>query len=85
MMEPDLFKAFCEEFHREVNRLRIDESAAVDAKRAKLDRVEYRIRRIVELITEDEAPVRALMRELVSLEVRSCAARRAPSSSRRHH
>ncbi len=24
-MAPDLFKVFCEEFHREVNRLRIDE------------------------------------------------------------
>jgi septal ring factor EnvC (AmiA/AmiB activator) len=69
-MEPDLFKAFCEEFHREVNRLRASENAAADAKRRELDRIERRTRRIVELITEDDAPTRALKQELVALEAR---------------
>ena len=59
-MEPELFKVFCEEFHREVNRLRSGENVAAEAKRAELDNVERRIRRIVELITDEEAPVRAL-------------------------
>jgi hypothetical protein len=31
LMEPQLFKAVCEEFHREVNRLRMDENAAAKA------------------------------------------------------
>ena len=70
LMQPDLFKAFCEEFHREVNRLRTAENTVADAKRAKLDRIERRIRRIVELITEDDAPLRALKQELVALEAR---------------
>ncbi len=70
LMAPDLFKAFCEEFHRELNRLRTDENAAADAKRYELDRVERRIRRIVELITDDDVPVRALKLELVTLEAR---------------
>ena len=58
-MEPELFKVFCEEFHREVNRLRIDENAAAAMQRAELDHLERRIRRIVELITDEDAPVRA--------------------------
>jgi site-specific DNA recombinase len=70
LMTPDLFKAFCEEFHREVNRLRTDGNAAAEAKRIELDRIERRIRRIVELITDDDAPVRALKQELVTLEAR---------------
>jgi site-specific DNA recombinase len=47
LMAPDLFKVFCEEFHREVNRLRMEDSAIVDAQRDDLRRVESRIRRLV--------------------------------------
>ena len=70
LMEPELFKVFCEEFHGEVNRLRIDENAAAAMQRAELDHLERRIRRIVELITDEDAPVRALKNELVALEAR---------------
>jgi site-specific DNA recombinase len=69
-MKPELFKVFCEEFHREINRLRSDMNAARITKRAELEHVERRIRRIVELITEDDAPLRALKQELVTLEAR---------------
>jgi hypothetical protein len=70
LMAPDLFKAFCEEFHREVNRLRSNGAAEVQSQRSELDRVERRIRRVVEVITEDDAPVRALKQALVALEAR---------------
>jgi site-specific DNA recombinase len=70
LMAPDLFKVFCEEFHRELNRLRIEESASLEAKRVELSRIERRIARLVELITEDDAPVRALKDELRILERR---------------
>ena len=73
LIEPDLFKAFCEEFYCEVNRFRIDKNADAEAKRTELNRVEYRIRRIVELITDYEAPARALMGEVASLEARQLA------------
>jgi site-specific DNA recombinase len=75
LMAPDLFKTFCEEFHREVNRLRADGNAAAEAKRIELDRIERRIRRIVELITDDDAPIRALKHELVTLEARQLTLR----------
>lgn len=41
LIEPDLFKAFCEEFHREVNRLRNDESRRREAYRAQSRRIPY--------------------------------------------
>src|SRR5262249_49695802 len=70
LMAPDLFKVFCEEFHRELNRIRIEESAGLEAKRMELARIEGRLPRLAELITEDEAPVRALKDELRILERR---------------
>jgi hypothetical protein len=81
LMAPEPFKAFCEEFHREVNRLRAGENAARDAKRSELDRIERRICRIVELITDDDAPLRALKEELVSLEARQLTLREKMSAS----
>src|SRR5215469_796663 len=76
LMEPNLFKVFCEEFHRELNRQRHDQHAAVAAKRTELDQVERRIRRIVELITDDDAPLRALKQELTNLEARQLVLKR---------
>src|SRR5262249_55814681 len=70
LMAPELFKAFCEEFHREVNRLRMEESAGLESRRSELARIERRIARLVELIMEDDAPVRALKEELRALERR---------------
>jgi site-specific DNA recombinase len=70
LMAPDLFQTFCAEFHREVNCLRMAENAANQAQPAELDRVERRIARIVAMITDDDAPIRALKEELVALEKR---------------
>ena len=40
LMAPDLFKEFCQEFHREVNRLRNTEYAVADSEKAELIQVE---------------------------------------------
>jgi plasmid stabilization system protein ParE len=45
-------------------------NAAAEARQNEIERVERRIRRIVALITEDDAPIRALKQELVALEAR---------------
>src|SRR5206468_2705323 len=85
LMAPDLFKEFCQEFHREVNRLRNTECAVAESQKAELAQVERRIRKLVELITDDDAPVQALKSELKSLERRqgelqqSLAGRAAPA------
>ena len=70
LMEPQLFKAFCEEFHREVNRLRIDESSTLEAQRTGLEKVKRRTGKLIELITEDDAPVQAMKAELRALEAK---------------
>jgi len=70
LMAPDLFKEFCQEFHREVNRLRSTECAVAESQKAELAQLERRIRKLVELITDDDAPVKALKNELKALECR---------------
>jgi len=70
LMAPDLFKEFCQAFHAEVNRLRREENTAIEAEKAELGRVDRRIRKLVELITDDDAPVKALKDELRLLEAR---------------
>src|SRR5271169_4111603 len=64
LMEPGLYKIFEETFYRELNRVRSDETAKLSGARRELEKVERRIRKIVELITEDDAPSRALKKEL---------------------
>jgi site-specific DNA recombinase len=70
LMAPELFKEFCAEFHREVNRLQSEGNAELEAQRAELTKIERRTRKLVELITEDDAPVKALKAELRTLEKR---------------
>ena len=52
MMEPALFKEFCDEFTREVNRLRMVGSASLEAKRAELPKIVRQIRGIIEAIKD---------------------------------
>jgi site-specific DNA recombinase len=77
LMAPDIFEVFCREFHHEVIRLRASETAGVDEKRVELDRVARRVAKIVAMITDDDAPIRALKQELVSLESRQLELERA--------
>jgi hypothetical protein len=70
LMAPGLFKEFCQAFHAEVNRLRHEENATAEAEKMELGRVDRRIRKLVELITDDDAPVKALKDELKLLEAR---------------
>jgi hypothetical protein len=77
LMDADLFKEFCQEYHREVNRLRSEENATLDGQKAELARIERRTLKLVELITEDDAPVKALKAKLKVLEVRQAELERA--------
>jgi site-specific DNA recombinase len=69
LMDPELFKEFCSEFIREVNRLRQNQASqrsALDAERARIGRP---IRKIVDAIA-DGVPARSLNDELLGLEAR---------------
>jgi site-specific DNA recombinase len=70
LVDPTLFKEFCDEFTREMNRLRMEGRAALDAQRKAQERIARRTRKLVVLITEDDAPIKALKEELKALEAR---------------
>ena len=52
LMSPALFKEFCEEYTREINRLRMEASSGLAAKRAELKKVERHIRTMIEAIKD---------------------------------
>ena len=50
LMEPALFKTFCEEFTREANRLRMEARADIDAAKAEIAKIERELDRYVDMI-----------------------------------
>jgi hypothetical protein len=68
-MQPELFKEFCAEFIREVNRLKQDQAAQRSALEAELVRIGRRNRKIVDAIAEG-VRARTLKDELLALEAR---------------
>ena len=69
LMDPELFKEFCAEFIREVNRLRQGQAAQRSTLEAELTRVARRVRKIVDAIA-DGVRARSLKDELLGLESR---------------
>ena len=69
LMEPELFKEFCEEFTREVNRLRIERRTDQDAWAAELARTEKQIRGIITAI-KDGMYQPSMKSEMDALETR---------------
>jgi site-specific DNA recombinase len=52
LMEPELFAAFCEEFTREVNRLRIERDAEVLGHRRELERIDRELEKAIQAILD---------------------------------
>ncbi len=69
LMAPNLFKEFCDEFIREVNRRRQDNTSQRAANETELAKVKKRLRQIVDAIAEGVA-ARTLKDELLALEAR---------------
>ena len=69
LMHPELFKEFCAEFIKEVNRLRQDQAGQRSALEAELARIARRLRKIVDAIAEGVS-ARSLKDELMGLEAR---------------
>lgn len=49
LMDPDLFAVFCSEFIKEMNRARMDSTAAIDAARAEHAKIERELERLLQL------------------------------------
>jgi hypothetical protein len=54
-MDPTLFKEFCNEFTREMNRLRMEGSATIEAARSEVRRIERELDKLLELILKGNA------------------------------
>lgn len=52
LMQPELFETFCEEYTREINRLRMEASADITAKKAELEKIDRQIDKIIDAIKE---------------------------------
>jgi anion-transporting ArsA/GET3 family ATPase len=68
-MEPDLFKEFCDEFTREVNRLRIERGAGLAAMRDELLRIERELGKLLAAIKAG-GPIEAIVEDMKRLEAR---------------
>ena len=70
LMDPDLFKAFAEAFHAEVNRGLMQQRAGCAAAEQELQRIDIRIRRTLDLLLDRDDPPRSLLDDLRALEAR---------------
>ena len=57
LMEPALFRISCDEFTREVNRIRMDESTQINSMRRKLARIERDLEKLVQALLDGLAAV----------------------------
>ncbi|KTW04191.1 resolvase, partial [Sphingomonas sanguinis] len=72
LMDPALFKEFCDEFTREMNRLRMEGRSSIDAAEAEIKKIDRELDKLMKLIMasgSDDAPTR-MMKQMKDLESR---------------
>ena len=72
LMQPELFEEFCEEFTREMNRLRMEGRASIDTAEAEIRKIDRELDKLMKLILasdSDDAPTR-MMKQMKDLENR---------------
>jgi site-specific DNA recombinase len=70
LLNQELFEEFCEEFMREMNRLRMQHRATLFAAEHEIERIEARRKKLIEMVMEGVAP------SVVKDELNANAARR---------
>jgi hypothetical protein len=70
LMDPALFKIFCEEFTREMNRLRIEASATIEAARAEIGRIDRQMQKLMQALLNETMPEKAIREQSHSLHAR---------------
>jgi hypothetical protein len=56
LLRQDLFEEFCDEFTREMNRLRMEHRASLSAAEREIDRIEARRKKLIEMVMEGVPP-----------------------------
>jgi site-specific DNA recombinase len=70
LMDPALFKEFCDEFTREMNRLRMEGRASIDAAQVEVKRIERDLEKIMDLYLKDAMPIEMVKERSIKLEAR---------------
>ncbi|WP_247645038.1 hypothetical protein [Brucella pituitosa] len=70
LMEPELFKELCDEFTREMNRLRMEARSTLDAAQAELKRIDRELERILDLYLQEVLTIEMVKERGGKLEAR---------------
>ena len=70
LMDPALFKEFCDEFTRQMNQRRMEARASMDAARSEVSRIERDLDRLVDRFLKDDNAADALHTKMKQLEAR---------------
>jgi site-specific DNA recombinase len=69
-LNQELFEEFCEEFTRETNRLRMEQRASMTSAKREVARIGTRIKKLLNLMLDDEIAVDAGKAEMKALDGR---------------
>jgi hypothetical protein len=70
LLNQELFEEFCDEFTREMNRLRMEQRAAMTSAKRVIEQISPRIRKLLNLIVDEEIGLDDGKAEIKALEVR---------------
>jgi site-specific DNA recombinase len=70
LMEPELYKEFCDEFTREVNKARMEARVSIDAAQTETKRIDRELEKILDLYLKDAMPVDVVKERSTKLEAR---------------
>jgi hypothetical protein len=70
LMDPALFREFCDEFTREMNRLRMEDRASIDAARTEVRKIERELEKLMQLFLNDAMPIEMVKERSSKLEAR---------------
>src|SRR3954462_833359 len=70
LLRPDLFEEFCDEFTREMNRLRMERRASLSSAKREVERIGTRIKKLLNLMLDDEITVDEGKAEMKALDAR---------------
>ena len=70
LLRQDLFEEFCDEFTREMNRLRMERRASLSSAKREVERIGTRIKKLLNLMLDDEIAVDEGKAEIKTLDAR---------------
>lgn len=70
LMKPELFQEFCDEFTREMNKLRMERRASIDAAEAEIKKIDRELEKILDLYLKDALSVDMVKERSKRLEAR---------------